>query len=412
MIIENLRSERGSDRARIAATVHWEESARPMQEIYFETQKEFADDLVSSPHPFLVGCVIPALNHGEKRIFIDEAICPDLRDGLVGVMSIMRHWYHDPDKPLVRIEAKTRKTVLHPTKASRSGVFLSGGVDSFAAMRWNRLNFSAEHPGSFKDGIVVHGFHIQEPDSFREVLDSLSEVAKEVGITPIGIRTNLIHGTQSWNLWTNQLFGAAFSAVAHAIGKRFTTVAIASPGLSFPKKLDPHGSHPLVDPNYSSSDLTIRHDGSALSRLDKIQLIADWDFALKNLRVCNNTMTVRSKALNCGNCEKCVRTKLEFEAVGILYKVPVFLERAVSADDVEPLNLNNLNVQYYEDLLLPLTARGRQDLVSAIKGKIRECQRSERLNRWRNQLRQFDRSYLDGRISHFKHAFLGDRDVA
>jgi hypothetical protein len=40
MRIENIRREQSGDRARVTATVHWEECGRPAQDIYFETSEE------------------------------------------------------------------------------------------------------------------------------------------------------------------------------------------------------------------------------------------------------------------------------------------------------------------------------------------------------------------------------------
>jgi hypothetical protein len=411
MRIENLRTERTHDKARVVATVIWEDTNQPTTDIYFETDAEFADSLTCNPHAFLVASLIPALHHGEQRITIEGEVCPELRDGLLAVMTLMRHWYYEPDKQLVRIESKTRTKVLTPGKSERTGVFISGGLDSFAALRSNRLNFPPEHSGSFKDGIVVYGFHMQEPADFRQVLDSLSEVAQEVGITPIPIYTNLVTLGNGWNLWENELFGAAFAAVAHSLARRFTTVALASAGFCFPKRLDPHGSHPLIDPNYSSSDLRICHDGIALSRLDKARFIADWDFALKRLRVCNKTMSVRSEALNCGKCEKCIRTMLGLLALGVLHKVQVFPTHDVSADLVRSVRLNHVSVRSYHELLAPLTEKGHKDLVSAIKAKINQYERSERLGHWKTQLKGLDRKYLNSRLVHLKRTMFPKRDM-
>lgn len=67
MKIENLKSEKNADLARVAATITWENCDRPTQEIYFETTEAFAQDLTCNPHAFLVACIMPAMRHGEKE---------------------------------------------------------------------------------------------------------------------------------------------------------------------------------------------------------------------------------------------------------------------------------------------------------------------------------------------------------
>ena len=105
MRIENLRSEQEQGRARVSATVIWEDNDRPTREVFFETDQAFAEDLSCNPHAFLVGCIVPAWHHGEERIAIDATICPELRNGLLTSMGWLCKWAGSPCKPL-RIEAR------------------------------------------------------------------------------------------------------------------------------------------------------------------------------------------------------------------------------------------------------------------------------------------------------------------
>ena len=83
MRIEDLRTEQDGAMARVVASVVWEDNDRPQRDIYFEVDKAFADYLTPDPHAFLVACLVPAVHHGEKRILVDETICPELRNGLI-----------------------------------------------------------------------------------------------------------------------------------------------------------------------------------------------------------------------------------------------------------------------------------------------------------------------------------------
>jgi hypothetical protein len=414
MRIENLRSEKKGDRARVAATVSWEDCDRPTQEVYFETDEAFADSLSCNPHAFLVGCIVPAMHYGEERVFLDAEICPELREGLITAMSWLRHWYYDPDRQLVRIEAKTRSDLPTPRTPERAGFFFSGGIDSLATLRSNRLNFPLEHPGSIKDGLLVYGLEIDEPEAFEHVMSSLSKVARDAGVTLIPVYTNVRCLDDDWGFWEYEWQGAVFSAIAHAFSQRLTVVSVASSddipslGLVNSKMFQPLGSHPLIDPNYSSSDLRIRHDGIALSRLDRARLVADWDVALQNIRVCNKSERYRSGMLNCGRCEKCVRTMLELLALGALDKTRAFpvddvSEELVPARRLEPGEEYGVAI-YYLELLPHLAERGRHDLVRAIEYRIAVY--LDREPGWRGRIKRFDRKYLDGNLARFKRAIL------
>jgi hypothetical protein len=402
MKITDFRSEKKGNRARVAATVSWEDCDRPTQEVYFETDEAFADSLSCNPHAFLVGCTIPAMHYGEERVFVDAEICPELRGGLITAMSWLRHWYYKPDQTLVRIEAETRSDLLTPRTPERAGFFFSGGIDSFATLRANRLNFPLEHPWSIRDGLLVYGLELDKPEAFEHVVHLLSGIAQDIGITLIPVYTNVyLHYRQEdakdkWNFWTYKFMGAALAAVAHAFAQRFTVVSVAS-SYDIPN-IHPHSLNPLL--NYSSSDLRIRHDGITLSRFAKTKLVADWDVALQHIRACNHYQLYRSDMLNCGRCEKCVRTMLALLALGVLDQTHVFPKQDVSAELVREVVFikNSYTESWYRDLITPLAEKGRHDLANAIEHKIAERHRRQETGHWKTMIKRFDDKYLNGSL--------------
>lgn len=401
MRIENLRSEPNRTRPRISAAVIWEDCNREAQEIFYETDSAFADALWCNPHTFLVGCALPALHHGEERVAIDETICPELRNGLMTAMGWLSHWFGPSRRP-IRIEARSDIAwpVLHT--AQRAGSFLSGGVDSLAILRANRLDFPPDHPRSIRDCLFVYGFDIgglqdggQELDTFDQAIASLHEIVQDAGVTLIPVYTNVRHLADEVPFWIYEFHGAALASVAHAFSRRLSRVSIAS-GFNIPNIIRA-GTHPLIDPNYSSTDLQLRHEGLLYSRLDKVRLLSDWDVALRNLRVCTLNPPGR---LNCGRCEKCVRTMLQLLAVDGLAKSTAF-----PADDVTPELVSTIKITeryqdaWYRDLVEPLAARGRHDLVEAIRERRKAYQRRlawEEERDWKGTVKRFDRRYLGG----------------
>jgi hypothetical protein len=394
--IEKLRLESKEGRARAAAKVVWEDCDRPTQELFFETDIEFADGFSCNPHAFLVGCILPAMRYGEKRIFVDAEICPELRDGLMTVMSWMRHWYYGEEKALVQIETKKRSSPPIPRRQERAGVFFSGGIDSLATLRANRLNYPLEHPGSIKDGLVVYGLEVFEEEKFDHVLNSMSEIARDAAITLIPVYTNIRNvGPEDegtfWSFWAYEFMGAAFGAIAHTFSKRLNRVMISSCH-DIPNVM-PYGSHPMINPNYSSTDLSIKHFGITLSRFEKTRLISDWDVALRHLRVCNESLKYRPGALNCGECEKCLRTKVALLALGVLERTSAFADNEISPERVQKtVRLSKATVGLYKELLAPLSENGYQDLVRVIKRRITDY-------KWRQRtiqpIRKFDHKYLN-----------------
>lgn len=414
MRVENLRFEEGGDSVRAVATVIWEDCPRPTQELYFETVRDFADSLSGNPHAFLVACSMPAMYFGEKRVLIEREICPELIDGIVTAMNWMRFWWYKPSKRLPKIEAKTRTALPLPQTPERAGLFFSGGIDSLATLRANRLNYPSEHPGSIKDGLLVCGLEIRNPTIFGYVRNSLSVLAEDAGITLIPIHTNIRrlgpeNGDEFWgNFWLKEFMGACFSAIAHAFSKRLTKVSINSCH-DIPNVI-PYSSHPLINPNYSSSNLRIRHEGITLSRYEKTRLVSGWDLALRHLRVCNITEEYQPGKLNCGKCEKCVRTMLAFLALGLLEKSYAFPAANISEGLVmNAVQLNANTLPLYGELLGPLAEAGRHDLVRAIERRIASYYRAEKKMKWRKLLieptKEFDEKKLRGTLRKVKRLF-------
>lgn len=399
MRIESLRSEKKGTKARVAATVLWEDCNHPSQEIYFEVDEIFSQDLSCNPHAFLLACLFPAMRHGEKRIAIQEVICPELRTGLLTAMGWICQWFGPPRKP-VQIEAK--KGICPPLACAKeyAGAFLSGGIDSLAMLRANRLDFPLDHPRAIKDCLFVHGFDIGgadgadgEIETFERAVSSLSKVVKDTQAILIPVSTNIRQLDNDVHFWIYEFHGAALSSIAHALSPRLTSVSIAS-GFDIPNII-PAATHPLIDPNYSSTALRIRHEGILFSRLEKVGLLADWDVALQNLRVC--TMNPPG-LLNCGKCEKCIRSMTELLAVGKLASAGVFPQDDVSEEMLSSITITEAYQQHmYRELIDPLRGRDRLDLVGVIEKKLMEFDKylawgEER--DWKGVIKRFDRRYL------------------
>lgn len=403
MRVEEFRKETNGSRVRVAATVIWEDNDRPPQEVYYETDQAFAQDLTCDPQAFLVGSILPAMRHGEERIALDEAICPELREGLLTAMGWLCSWYGAPRKP-VRIEAGPGVRYPRSGRIERAASFLSGGLDSLATLRANRLAFPLDHPRSIKDCLLIHGFDIgghpgsdRKLETFDRAVDALSAVAEDAQVTLIPLSTNLRHLDDNDRFSLYEFQAALLSSVAHALSTRLTTAYIASS--SDFTWTNPWGSHPLLDPNYSSCELEIRHDSFRLSREDKAKLIGDWDAALQNIRVCTQNPV---GLLNCGKCEKCMRTMLELLAVDRLGRATAFPVQDVSPElldaalDVEYLKKHELT-NYYEELLSSLAARGRSDLVAVIVDKSNQIEKIrawEEERDWKGVVKRFDRRFL------------------
>jgi hypothetical protein len=398
MRIENISIEQRSDRARAAARVIWEDTPRTPQEIYFETFGEFADTLSASPHAFVVASTIAALRHGEQRITVEAGICPELKVGLNTAARLLRFWSGDA-RPPIKIESQ-QAWRPRPLKSRRAAFCFTGGIDSLATLRVNRLHFHPNDPGYFRDGVLIFGLEVERLDSFQCVMDVLARFASCAGITMIPVFTNVQDLEKNWTFWTDEFEGAVLASVGHGLSERIGTLSIGS--TYDYGSLHPHGSHPLLDPSYSSSEVQIRHDGVALSRLEKTQLLADWPAALQALRVCNHPELYTPGLLNCGTCEKCVRTLTALLIAERLDCASTFKRREVTPELIASTQLNDTSFPFWTELAAPLRQQGRDDLADAVDKTIARY-RGE--YGWRGALRRIDRVHLNGSLRAVKQAF-------
>jgi len=374
MKLSNLHVRKNDGLTRAVASVTFEESNQAAQEIFIETETTFAEDIFASPHAFAVGCIIPALYFGERRLALEEAICPRLKEGLETVMVLMQNWTDGMFQPLT-IDAPLLKTALHQEKKRHAGIFLSGGMDSLAALKRIRDNYAPAHPGYPRDALLVHGFDIggviergAKYHVFERAKAAMAPVAAAADLALIPIYTNIRHLCDNRDLWLNQFFGAVLAAAVHALSPRINLAWLAS-SYDIPH-LHPCGSHPLLDPEYGSADLQIRHRDVGLSRMEKLEIVAGWDVAFQNFRVCLANVPER---LNCGRCEKCVRTMLELESLGLLDKTQAFEDDAVDPGWLDAFSITiRVREPFYLELIEPLRARGRDDLAEKIEKKLKD----------------------------------------
>jgi hypothetical protein len=398
MRIEQLRKEVDGDRTRVVATVIWENRDRPVQDVFFETTAEFAEDIHCNPNAFLAALAIPAMRFGEQRIALTDPICPELKDGLENVMHSLATW-HGEERQVIPIEAPLQTAMPHPDRPSRAGCFFSGGVDALSMVHGNRQKFPKEHPRYFRDGILIYGIlkgQDEEDPAFRNVMNAILTLAKDADITTIPIYTNAhIHIRDldpRYEFWKYEYQGSFLAAVGHILSSRLSSVSIAS-SFDFPN-LEPYGTHPHLDPHLSSSSLQVRHEDIMLSRYEKTRILGDWDTALEHLRVCNHISSYQQGNYNCGECEKCLRTKLALLSLGLLDKTKTFQEEDIPKKSLVKAvaKIREAHVEAcYTDLIPHLQDCGRNDLISSI-------QMGRSFYRFRKTLKQLDQSIFKGSV--------------
>ena len=132
--------------------------------------------------------------------------------------------------------------------------------------------------------------------------------------------------------------------------------------------LEPCGSHPLLDPLWSTEHLQIVHDGCEATRIEKVRKIAQHEVALKKLRVCWEN---KENAYNCGVCEKCIRTMISLYAIGALDNCTAFKSQ-LDPHLVSQIKIpNDLVLHHIDDNLKALKASPHQN--AGISKALERC---------------------------------------
>ncbi len=201
------------------------------------------------------------------------------------------------------------KEAVRGTEEGQRGTaaFFTGGVDSFYTVLTRSHEIDAL--------VYVHGFDLplEEEQKGELVSASLRDVARELGLPLIEIETDLRAVSDRACSWELAYTGAALASVGHLLASRFERILI--PATHSFRDLHPIGTHPLLDPLYSSERLRFEHVNS-VTRVDKLAYLAESELAMSSLRVCFQPGV--DDALNCGSCAKCMRTMTGLRVVGAL----------------------------------------------------------------------------------------------
>jgi hypothetical protein len=227
---------------------------------------------------------------------------------------------------------------------------------------------------------------------------AIGEIARRTGLRVIS--ASLLVG----ELGEDSSFSGACShsshlaAAGHLFSPLLSSVSIAA-GYDA-TDLTPWGSHPLLDPNYSSSALEVRHEEFGLTREERVASVAGWNELFPFLLVCSEG-PLEPGVTNCGRCEKCVRTMIALLLVDRLGKAGPFRAGDVDPGLLEGLALEPLVLTFWEEFPAALRRRGRDDLARAVERLLSDGRKRAdwfRDRGWAGALRRFDRRFLGGRL--------------
>lgn len=245
----------------------------------------------------------------EADIYIHGNVSKELLANLTEFQHVWKRWY--PELYFL-VEIKVDHIRENEVRVDGAVSAFSGGADAqFTAYRHakEKAGYSTQ---SLRAGVFVHGFDIpiDDTESFSGAAKKAAESLGDLDLTLLMVKTN-IRKVLPIN-WEHHC-GAALASVLCGL-KNYAGIGLIGSSDTY-ERLPPWGSHPMTDPLLSSGSFRVIHDGSGFTRTDKLKVIADWPLGIQNLRVCWEGDQLDR---NCGSCEKCVRTRMNFLVAGIV----------------------------------------------------------------------------------------------
>lgn len=260
--------------------------------------------------PSAIAWWLPAMRRGVP-LDVRGDVSPRLQRGLGTIAEIALSW----DRALYPDAGLYRPVPIHASPATRSSdgrpgrtaCFFTGGVDSFHTVVTRRAEIDAL--------VFVHGFDLGTDPTHplnRTVSEHLRDAAAMLGLPLIEIVSDLQDVSAAAGVSWQDYHGAALATIAALLAPEYDRWLI--PATTTYAEMYPLGSHPLLDPLWSTERVEIVHDGAWATRTEKIRTIAAEPAACRHLRVCYANV---DGEYNCGRCEKCVRTGVGVRIAGV-----------------------------------------------------------------------------------------------
>lgn len=253
--------------------------------------------------------LLPFAMHQQADLHIHGAVDQTLLENLEESVDAWTMWRPDLYRR-IQISADQALTVT-PDLSAGAALMYSGGVDANYALVAHKEALLGHRSREIRTAVLVQGFDIPLLDErwfsvarqhARPILDYFSCPLTEV-------QTNWRSICVDWEME----HGFAIASVLHQLDSSYGAGLWAADE-PYNREVIPWGSNSISNPLLSGGGFPIRCVGAGINRSAKTGVIGKIRCISDHLRVC---WRHPDNGLNCGTCEKCVRTRLALQAHGI-----------------------------------------------------------------------------------------------
>lgn len=345
------------------------------ERLWFRVVPELAAALAPTGDAFVPPLLLAAMSRN-TRLVIEGEVSTALLATVPAIMEIFEQSSAIIGHRMCPVPVEAQPRPAGGGRGRAAAAFFSGGIDSFYTVLRNLARYPPTDPRRITDLIFVHGFDIAlaEERRFAEVRDRLDGTARDLGTRLVPVTTNA--RVALTGLPWDYAHGAAMAAVGLGLARRLHTCYIA--GAKSMRTSGFWGTHPGLDPLWSTETMEFVHDGAQLGKMVKAQLVAASPVALRVLRICWENP---GGSYNCGRCEKCLRTMVLLTLCGALGRAET-LPGTVDSETLAELQIPASFIGMWQGLGRRLAADGRRpDLLRALERALtRASRRRSRLD--------------------------------
>ncbi len=284
-------------------------------ELWYEALPPVVRPFSATSLDFAAIALLPYAMHHQMHLSIVGPVSRSLLENLEEYQDAWVRWRPDLFAH-VRVSAETlldrAALAAQKAKAARDTVLaFSGGLDSIYALVANQTGALGLRSKPVATLVMTHGFDIplQDEAAFEVASAKAASIGEAFGVPLQRVRTN-------WRAWSphwHMTFGMGVSSVLQQFSGEHDTAVIAA-DQPYRTKFFVCGENAVTNRFMSSMEFPLCTVGLGATRSEKARCVGEYPAVRETIRVC---WAGPDLGRNCGYCEKCVRTKLNFLAAGI-----------------------------------------------------------------------------------------------
>lgn len=306
------------DKVRLCAPIEIPQEGKKL--LFFEVEQKWGKYLVDEfSDAFVLAVLKRAMKNSWDISFetpMSEELCYQLEEYGIKILSDFIGIYH----PIKLIGEITAKKIISENKV---GTGFSAGVDSFYSVLKNKdtrfINHNVTHLVLARNGAALSSEPEKKARQWFEVSnEKFVSYAESLKMEYIAIWSNI--PDFFWNDQCGYGDTIVTAGFIHALRKLFGVYYWASAYKAdvldfseFSRTEDGGFIEPFTTCLVSVEGLKFYHSGSEANRAEKVAFISENEIVQKSITVCGD-----ENAVNCGKCNKCLRTMAELYAVGKL----------------------------------------------------------------------------------------------